>query len=401
MQPFFVFLLFIMGLYLPTSLSYEINTMIPTMHLIGLCVILAIWKVTQPATPKKLFFLTLAINFVIAISTLFSPFNEYSLGALLPFIAFSLLFCMTFKDIKFGKKVLRAFIVINIVNIFLGMLIVIDSPTIEDFFMKFYQGVHANALPNMFGENKPVLTFTSHSRAAFHFFLFFFLCLEGYKHTQKLIYFLLSAGYIVLMINLNSNTGYVFLFISCILLLAYLIKYKIRSLVYSLIGISIILLFNLNKIIPAVNNIYLEFFTTVSSRRNGLLGRFSSDGQLAENFKYMADNLFRPTGIGFSDALFFGDSALFLFMLRGTFLLVILIYVAMYLFYKRNIHYKYQAIILFVACLLMDIGSSTLLYFRTLYMIPFLIVFLNTVSSSEKKVLKKKKKIKIVWDKAS
>lgn len=372
------------------------------LYVVGLIVVLFLWKSTESESPKKLLIIVLLINVILGVSTLFSPFNDFSFGAILAFITFSLIFCLNLYNIKFGEKIITLFLLVNILNIVLGFLIIYNNQFVNDILLKSYAAYYPKLVPNMLYDNKPVLMFSSHSRAAFHLFLFFFLSLVGYKHTQKKIFFIFSLCYIFLILNLDSNTGYMFLVFSCLIMSVYLIRYKLRHFFHSIVLGSVVVIFNLNKILVYLNEKYFIFSKTLSSESNGIIGRFSESGILANNFKYMIDNYFRPVGLGYSNDLFYSDSGIMLYTLRGTVILTILIYVGLYMFLKRNIYHKYQVYILFLAVLLMDIGSPTLMYFRTLFIIPFIVVYLNAISDLKIKEVDEERLIsKRVWSKAS
>ena len=400
MRKILAILLFLLGLYLPTSFHYQIHGNVAGMYGVILCLILLVWILIQRNVPKSIFFTVLAINIVLLISTALTPFSQYTFGALVPFVGFSLLFCLKLKELTFGKRVFKLFMVINALNILLGILIVFDNSFVNEVFLKNYAAYYENLLPNMLYDNKPVLFFSSHSRAAFHLFLFFFMTYVAYKHTKNRVYLLFSFCYIFLIFHLGSNTSYMFLAISVLILGSYLIKYKFKGILFSAILLSLAGLFNLQKIIGSLQDMRLQFSNTLFSQRNGFLGRYSENGQLAENIRFMKGNLFRPVGLGYSDDLFFSDSGMILYTLRGTIILTLLIYFGLYTFLKRNLKHKYHVLILFLAIFLMDLGSPALTYFRTLYLIPFVLVFLNSISTLEEEgKTVPRRSIRVVWSK--
>lgn len=374
--------LFLIGIFIPTSFNYQINGGLSVAGLLLMSVLLVIWLMFEGRIPRKSFFLVLTINAILLFSTLISPFNEYSYGALVPIITFSILFCLNLKNLSIGKKSLLVFNLINVVNIVLGLLIIADVAVVKDIFLKYYAAYYPELLPNMLSENKPVLFFSSHSRAAFHLFLFFAVTLFAYRHTNKTYYLLFTLGYMFLIFNLKSNTSYAFSVLALSILLIFLFRYKFRMLLSATIIVSIVSIFNLSKVLSFVEGLYFQISYTFLSQSNGLIGRYSSDGILADNIRYMADNLFRPVGLGYSDELFFSDSGIVLFTLRGTIVMTLLIYACLFVFLRRNLNYKYQAYLLFVTFLLMDFGTPTLTYFRTLLILPFLIVIINKLSEN-------------------
>lgn len=115
------------------------------------------------------------------------------------------------------------------------------------------------------------------------------------------------------------------------------------------------------------------------STGNGFLGRYSSTGNLQGNFNYLKENYFRPVGFGYSPEIMYVDSGYVEYLTRGTFLLVILIFAGLFLFLRNNLKSKNAAYSLFFIFLLFENGFSGLTYYRTIYLLPFIVLYLNHI----------------------
>lgn len=386
MRNFIIVSLFLLGIFLPTSLNYTILVGYVGGYSVALCLILFLWKIRDATFPVNNLVIAFFIMFILLIATWTTPLNDYSLGALLPITAFVLIFCLNLNEIKLSRKSIKLFNVINVFFLVSGMSIVLDVQYVKDIFLRYYNDYYQNLLPNMFRENKPVLFFSSHSRGAFHLFLFFFASFVAYKHLRRRVYLLFCVGYIVLLLNLKSNTAYLFLVVSLIILVSYLFKGKLSMVLLSLIPVSVLLLFYADGIMTFTSTLAAEMQYSLGSNKNGILGRFGDGGQLVQNLEFIKNNPFRPVGLGYSENLFFSDNGMVLYTLRGTVVLTILIYLGLYWFLRRNLEYNYQIYTLFFAFLLMDLAAPALTYFRTLFILPFLIVIIRKVSNSPPQV---------------
>ncbi|MEO7651366.1 MAG: hypothetical protein ABIZ80_12950, partial [Bryobacteraceae bacterium] len=111
----------------------------------------------------------------------------------------------------------------------------------------------------------------------------------------------------------------------------------------------------------------------------GLLGRYSASGGLLGNLQYIADNPFSPIGLGLSRRLWYADSGPVEYIMKGSFPLLLSVYAGLFLFFRKNLVSKSRALFLFVVFVGFEVGYSNLQYFRTQYLLPFLIVYLNSL----------------------
>jgi hypothetical protein len=78
-----------------------------------------------------------------------------------------------------------------------------------------------------------------------------------------------------------------------------------------------------------------------------------------------------------SGELLFVDSGWVEYTLRGSVIFVLLIYGNLYFFLRRSLLVKTDRNWLFLVILTFELGFTSLTYYRTLYLLPFFIVFLN------------------------
>ncbi|WP_141493445.1 hypothetical protein [Bacillus thuringiensis] len=175
-----------------------------------------------------------------------------------------------------------------------------------------------------------------------------------------------------------------------------------RIVAYSIVLIGFMCCWIYSEQVDAfLNMIELTMDQTFSSHSNGVLGRYSDNGNLAGNLDYINEHPFRPIGFGYSPEIFYGDSGIVEYLTRGSVLLVLSMYGALFLFLKNNLYSKKIAYSLFILIVLFEIGFTVLTYGRMLYLLPFVVLYLNSLEQEKEAVSNiskpKKKKIKIRW----
>lgn len=390
-----VSLLLVIGLYFPTSInsnSSSLLTVILSVILFLLFILLLLGKVKI----RKIFlYFALGINSLLWFSTLISPFIESRYGTAFYYLNLSLLFCLDLREIKIGKLTNKIFFFINIINIFLGFAIIFQNISIVNFIVQSYSAFYPELVPNMVMQQKPVLTFATHSIAGFFFYLLFYLCVNTYKSSSNIIYLLFAISYMIFMFYLKSNTANIFLLIAFVQFLWFFLQNKPKLFYCITLGFGISYFFFVEKISNFLFLYQFQLSNSLSSSNNGLLARYSSSGNLQGNFDYLTQNYFRPVGFGYSKSIMYVDSGFLEYLTRGSLLLVLLIYIGFFLFLKKNLKSKTAAYTLFFMFLLFELGFSGLTYYRTLYFLPFIVVYLNSITAIKAVKEKSRRKIKI------
>lgn len=375
-------LLLVAGIYAPTSVEEVISRDLLFAASLLLFVLLAALLFHRQGLLGRVSLLWSAvIVFDVLIFTLLSPFTEFAYGAVRSFALLALMFCLRLREVPLNGWTRRLFHVSNLVNIVFAIGIVAQVPELNEFLVRNYSAAYQELVRYMLDERKPVLTFGSHALAGFFFYLFFYLNFETFRARGGRRYLVIALAYVGLMICLNSVSGYGFAALAAMSLIREFFWNR------SLLVTAIAALFLLTGVGIAATQLGLlefqqEFIDTVSSDANGLNGRYSSKGVLTRNLNFLADHPFSPIGLGFSDGLFYGDSGPVEYLIRGGFPLVIATYAGLYLFLRDNLRSRKQCRLLFAVFLVFEVGYSNLHYLRTLYLLPFVVVYLNGIGQA-------------------
>lgn len=373
-------LAFIIGLYAPTSIHSEILPILPVIFTFLLTPLYLYYIYAQKRLSLNLLLISLGINLCLWMPTIFTPFSDYAFGHSLYYFVFSLMILMNLKEVQIGNFEMKVFNLINFINLCLCLLIRSGNNKVTDFFIQNYSMFYPEMTELAMFLKKPVIMFAAHSIAAYFLFIFFFINLYMYKLKNKIFYLIMSIGYIFSLFWVNSNTGYFFFFLSIIQFSFFLIKRKPLIFISLVCSILVFMFFNVDKVEQTYDFYSSKITNTLLSENNGIIGRYSDQGILRKNFQYMSENLFMPVGFGYSPDLFFGDSGSVEHLLRGSFPLFFLMYLGLFLFLYKNLHSKMIACFLFFITAAMDIGFLTLIFFRTLFILPFIIVFINHIN---------------------
>jgi len=126
--------------------------------------------------------------------------------------------------------------------------------------------------------------------------------------------------------------------------------------------------------------------TILNSDVNGLLPRYGPGGALRIPLSYLVHHPLSPIGFTTPSALVEGDTALgdsgpVEYLLRGSIPLLVLVYFGLYRFLRFNLPLRGHALFLFLVIVAFEAGFSSLVYFRTLYLLPFFVIYLRHVVS--------------------
>ncbi|MBU0906396.1 MAG: hypothetical protein KKF57_14470 [Firmicutes bacterium] len=371
-------ILLIAGLGFPTSVEGNISIELSILHSFLLIFLLFILLINNGIIIANLF-IVLLINLLLLTFTLLQvPLNNLeriSLGAYLPYLIFSILLLINLKKIHLKSHTKIMFLIVNIVNILLGLTIINDVQYIEKFLLNNYSLGYDELLTNMLIQNKPVTFFGAHSIASFMNFILFYLNFTSFKREKNKISLLLALGNLTIIFFLNSVAAYIFFAMGVIILLIFFLgKYRLSNyiLVFFLLGISIFLYGEVKENLAKV----------FASENNGFLGRYSSAGILQNNLDYISSNLL-PIGLWISDNLYFTDSGYILNYLKGSLFLVLSVYTGLFIFLKKNLLSRKIFIQLFLLLMIFEIAYPFISYIRLLYLLPFFIVYLNYLSREE------------------
>jgi len=370
-------LLFLVGLYCPTSLD----------------TVQSKWLWAAPGFLAIAVLLTLCLRFglsavpflcaTVAMSSLllftaFTPLWILTPGALLPYTALLLLMCTDLSGVTYDWPLKFAWIAANVLNIGLSLLIVADYSPVKIFFISNYSAFYDQLVSNMLGAGKPVIMFGSHSIAAFFFFVCFYLHLRAFSTRVSNRSLLFAIVYLVLLVLLKSISAYCLFAAGVGMLLYYTIGLRTVILLGAVtVGLSIaVVLITPNQWEEAVRSVQQVWYDPGS----GFQGRYVGDGVLRQDLEYINDHPFRAVGIGYAESLWYGDSGPIELLIRGSLPLLLAVYIGFWSFVRRSLLSKATGVAVFLMYFGFEIAYSNLLYLRTVCVLPLVIVYLNGLS---------------------
>ena len=351
--------------------------------LVGMCAFLAAMlvgrrSIGRPAAVAH----ALGLVGVLIAATLLSPTDEISPGVIVLYVGIALLFLLNLRDLRSPGLVVRLFAVISVVSMVTGVLIVLDSPWIDALLKTNYGAFRPDLLESMLSRDKPILTFATHSMAAFMIYLLFFMTLRTYTARGGRVWLAAMVVYMVLLLALTATTAYFMLGIA-LFQLGLLVVRRHPRIVFPLVATTAV--FTLIAVVwsgvdagAVSDELSLRL---VGDREHGFIARYASQGLLATNFRYLADHPLQPIGFGFSSALNLGDSGIVTTLLRGSLPLLFLAYGGLYVFLCQNLTSRRTALWLWLLTTAFEAGFMSLQYFRFVAFLPFAVVYLNTISS--------------------
>lgn len=372
-------LLLLIGLFFPSSNLYTINEQYSVIMLFLLLLFILILFIKNGIRMRGIKY----AYSIIFLTLLFTSFgllkyntSQIQTGVFLQMVIFSLVLTINYPKIKATKNIIYLFNLVNTINIPLGLLIMFNDLNVIDFFLKNYSSFYPELIGNMLMNNKPVLYFGSHSIAGFFVYLFFYMNFLLYTKNKSKINLFFALSNIFLLLNIKSVTS-LLLFAIAVIQLFYYFKTSKKSLFIALPLIIYIF---------AKNYSYLDFLIndTFSSTINGFIGRYSGSGVLQQNFEYLENNLLPIGVLNLDNQIYYTDNGFILNFIRGSIFLVVAIYSGLYNLFSNNVKDNKTALWLFILFFAFEWAAFPILYYiRTLYFIPFLIVFVRYVEEVE------------------
>lgn len=334
--------------------------------------------------PTMFFFWVINGSLLLATIIASFYFQSYSFGIYLNFLVLSLVLTLKIRRSNISDYIQYILLICSWLLIILGFGIITQQAIISDFLKSYYSASYDELLTRVILRMKPVGTFGTHSISAFFMFILFYLNLKTYKSLDKIIYLITAIVILFLLVFIRSTSSLLYLAISVFLLFELFAKRKLQSIVFISIIIAALGYFIIYS--PKVLELLTDFDvdSILNSQGNGLSGRYSEKSVLRPTIDYILDNPFVPIGLTHSDDLYYTDSGLIQYVLRGSLLLFVGIYLGFYNFLKTNLLRKNNAYFLLFVVMLFELGYPISIYLRWLYFLPFLILYLNFLASNEK-----------------
>jgi hypothetical protein len=379
--------LLILGLYYPTDIAEHLTFLSLSGYLVCLALLaaLTIGRPGRPSAPVSIVLLSIVPLLLVFTGT--SGLPTLRLGALAPYGLLSVLYLIDIRNILLPRWVERLWLVFNIINIVVGAAIVLGFQPVDDFIIAHYSMAYDELLPNMLAWRKPVLTFASHSLAAFFLYLFFWINLEAYKVKRQKLFMTFSVCYLFLILCLLSVSGLVLGTVG-VLQLLFFVWSSIRR---KFVAATVLCIFPVLAAFVGSKIHWREPLDVakeiLQNPGNGLMGRFLPGGTMYYDIIYLKGHPFSPVGTSYRTDFMFGDCGPVEYLLRGSLPFLLLVYGGFYYFLRRNLISKWHAYFLFAAFLAFESGISTLVYFRTFYLLPVFVVYLNSLQRGPPRVL--------------
>jgi hypothetical protein len=376
-------LLLVFGLYFPTSASAHLTAFSVSAYLICLALlsVLILRRHGHPSAPVCI--VLLSITPLLLVFTFTSGLSTLRLGALFVYGVLSVLFITNLRDVGLPRWFGLLWVTVNIINIAAGFAIVAGVQPVNDFIIAHYSTAYEELLPNMLALRKPVLTFGSHSVAAFFLYLFFWINLQAGKLKGQKFFMVFSVCYLFLISCLLSTSALVFTTVG-LFQLAALVWSSVRHKAVWATAALIVMSSTAAFWVPAINwgasvDVVKEI---IQDPDNGLSGRFLPGGTMYYDLQYLQEQAFLPVGTSYREGFMFGDNGPVEYMLRGSVPFLLLIYGGLFYFLRRNLILRPHAYFLFAAILLFELGITTLINLRALFLIPVFSVYLNSLTAS-------------------
>lgn len=386
-RPFWASILLFLGVYLPTSSGGEITKGWTRLALAVVSFLLLALMISRRGTAKKdLLWIGVFIPLLLLLLTPFSLLPDPVYGILAAFATFSLLIGARLDNIRSTRLIERTFLLANVANIILGFGIVFQFDPIQSFLINNYSSAYPELVASMMELGKPVLTYSTHSLAALVHYLFFWVNLCAYKQTGKKTHLYFSLIYAVFLLSMLSVSGVLFFFIALTQLVrtfargrSFNVVLRTCLLALTLLGATVFLASQGHF----ADGIATEVRSILLSQGNGFLGRYSSEGQLLPVLDYLSAHPFRPTGLMTSEDMVLIDSGPLDYYIRGSVVLLLLMYGGFFIFLKRNLHDPRKAYFLFGVVLCFETGFSALTSFRFISLLPIMIIYLNALPATK------------------
>lgn len=321
---------------------------------------------------------TLLMGWLLTV-TLFSGSNRFSMGVALVFAGLAMLYMLDVRSVRGGTPARRTMVFINVFAIVVGLGLSLNIDIANRLIKSFYSSFYPELLISMIDwHHKPVLTFATHSTAGFFMYLFFYLNFRRFQSTGSVVALGVTLAILILGFNLRSRTSTVLMAIASVQVTwEFLRRWPCKGVAAALALILAAGLLVWKASSPAAS---LASVTRLiqGEKSGGFRGRFSEEGTLGGNLRYLRDHPFSPIGLTYGPpSLFYGDSGIVMVLLRGSVPLLVLTYSGFAYLLSRNLRKRRDAVWLFGITCAFEVAYTPLQLFRFTAFLPFLMVYLN------------------------
>ncbi len=379
--------LLLIGLFWPTSTNGE-HSELCILTAFAILLGLLLYLAYRNGTRRGAGFVALSILIILTACTLEAVLfgsSQFDWGVFAKFCSLAILLSLNLRGISADRSIDFAFLVANIVNSISGAAILGGADWISGFLPKYYWSFYPELIPTMIALHKPVLTLGTHASAAFFFYLFFWVNWENYKHKRSRLVLFFVFSYFVLLCGLTSFTSIGFGTVALLQMISWYWRDK-RRVFWAGAMCTILIVTVAFRIFgeqindwTVVADLGSKFFNTET---NGPLIRYGGGGLSRPAVDYVLNHPLSQIGFGTPPALAggpaaLGDSGPIEYLLRGSLPVLILMYFGLYRFLRFNLSLRIHAVMLFLTMVAFESAFSLLIYVRTLYLLPFFVIYLN------------------------
>jgi hypothetical protein len=294
--------------------------------------------------------------------TLLSRREEYALGAALQYGTPLLLFAVRIPPgMAMGRgtgRFITFFLAVNFLLLIYGFAIAADVQSANLLTHSVYSAFYDQLYEHMVEWfHKPVTVFATHSIAAFAAFVLFLANLLLYRARGAAVFMVFAVSHLVILLLLKSVSAIGFLVLS-VLVLALLQRGLPRTLGLSLIACACAAAWWYGPLLRDTLNI-------LTSTEGGFLGRYSEGAPLGRTIHYILQHPFAPIGLEFNRDVFYGDSGIIEYLVRGSVPLLLIVYASLWLFLRRFIDSFRVRLGVLCTIVLFETGYTILTYYRT------------------------------------
>ena len=294
--------------------------------------------------------------------TLFSRREEYALGAALQYGAPLLLFASRIPPgmamHRGAARFVAFFGAVNFILLIYGFAIASDVHSANLLTRSIYSAFYDQLYEHMVAWfHKPVTVFATHSIAAFAAFVLFLANLFLYRGRGDAVFLLFGLSQLVILVLLKSVSAIGFLGLSLVVL-AVLQRGLLRALGFTLIVCAFAVAFWYRQLL-------IDAWTILASTEGGFIGRYSEGAPLGRTIHYILQHPLAPIGLEFNRDVFYGDSGIIEYLVRGSVPLLLIMYASLWLFLRRFIDRVGVRLGVFSAIVLFETGYTILTYYRT------------------------------------
>ena len=370
----------VFALYVPSSMAGRISESLGAIALVTTTALLG-WLLASggPGAPAQVL-CAAGVVVTLVLATLTSPLESTSPGLVPIFLSAALLMALRLPQPDAPQPLRRALGLVHLVSLVFGAALAFDVALADQFAVRWYSAFYPALLGNMVLLNdKPVLTFGTHSMAGFMVYLLFYDAYTWWRLGGGRRPLLIALGHLGLLVALTSTTSLALALVAGVQLVVRLAQ-RHRALVTPtaiLVGAAVL-----------ATLIYLEYGpvrlwelgtdAVLGDRVRGLLSRYATGGLLASNFEYLSAHPLRPIGLGFSKDLYLGDSGILLSVMRGSLPLALFLYGGWLALCAHTLTSRAAALWLTVLTVAFEIGFTPLQYFRFIGFVPLYLLVLES-----------------------